>query len=116
MLKYAQTPVRRRGSVAAVSAVAIGAVSLAVFSAAPSATAGSLSGTLYRETTTKVAQWVAANPSDYRTSVISSKIANQPAAKWISSYNPSTVQSEVSGYVTAANNAGIPSCASSWRA
>ena len=71
-----------------------------------SASAGTLTGTLYRDTDTPVARWVAANPNDSRTSLISSRIASQPATRWLSNFNTGTVQAEVSGYVGAAVAAG----------
>jgi endoglucanase len=74
--------------------------------AAGSASAGTLSGTLYRDRDTPVARWVAANPGDSRTALISSRIASQPATRWLSNFNLSTVQSEVSTYVGAAAAAG----------
>ncbi|WP_249998325.1 glycoside hydrolase family 6 protein [Actinoplanes sp. M2I2] len=73
---------------------------------AGAASAGTLSGTLYRDPDTAVARWVAANPNDSRTSLISSRIASQPATRWLSNFNLGTVQSEVSAYVGAAAAAG----------
>jgi endoglucanase len=70
-----------------------------------SASAGTLSGTLYRDPNSGVARWVSANPNDSRTPAIRDKIASQPAARWLANFNPSTVQSEVSAYIGAANNA-----------
>src|SRR4051812_39693125 len=70
------------------------------------ASAGTLTGGLYREPTTAVARWVAANPNDSRTAVIRDKIASQPASHWLSVFNIGTVQSEVSSYVGAANAVG----------
>jgi endoglucanase len=49
-----------------------------------------------------VAKWVAANPSDSREPTIASKVASQPAATWYTTYNPATIQSQVSSLVTAA--------------
>jgi endoglucanase len=51
-------------------------------------------------------RWVAANPNDSRTPAIRDKIASQPAARWLANFNPSTIQSEVSTYIGAANSAG----------
>ncbi|GLW27546.1 glycoside hydrolase family 6 protein [Actinoplanes regularis] len=70
------------------------------------AEAGTISGTLYRDTNTAVARWVAANPGDSRTAVIRDRIASQPASHWLSNFNLSTIGSEVSTYVNAANAAG----------
>jgi endoglucanase len=69
------------------------------------AMAGSLSGTLYRDPDSQVVRWVAANPGDTRTPVIRDKIASQPQARWMATFNPGTVTSEVSGVVNAANSA-----------
>ncbi len=89
-----------------IAVAASGALAVATLQFAPPSSAGTLSGNLYKESSTKVATWLAANPSDSRASVISSKIASQPTAHWLSSYSPSTVQSEVSTLTTAANAAG----------
>ena len=70
------------------------------------ASAGTLTGTLYRDPDTAAARWVAANPGDARTSLISSRIASQPATRWLSNFNLQTVQSEVNAYVGAAAGAG----------
>jgi endoglucanase len=85
---------------ALVSAAAVGFT-------AGTASAGTLTGTFYREPdTTAVARWVAANPNDSRTPVIRTKIASQPASHWLSVFNLSTIESEVAGYVGAAAAAG----------
>ena len=78
----------------------------AVWFAAGPAAAGTLTGALYRESDTPATRWVAANSSDPRTPVIRDRIASQPASHWLSNFNLSTVQSEVSGYVGAAAAAG----------
>jgi endoglucanase len=70
-----------------------------------SASAGTLSGTLYRDPDSQVVRWVAANPNDSRTPVIRDKIASQSQVRWMSNFNLSTVQSEVSSFVGAANAA-----------
>jgi endoglucanase len=70
------------------------------------ASAGTLSGTLYKDPNSAVVKWVAANSGDSRMPVIRDKIASQPAARWVANYNPSTVQSETSAYISAANSAG----------
>jgi endoglucanase len=88
------------------------AASLAVAAAAGlwlttgTAAAGTLTGGLYRESTTAAARWVNANPGDSRTVVIRDKIASQPASRWLSNFNLATVESEVSTYVGAAAAAG----------
>jgi endoglucanase len=81
-------------------------VAAGVWIASGTASAGALSGSLYRDPNSAVVKWVAANPNDSRTGVIRDKIASQPAARWVANYNPSTIQSETSSYVSAANAAG----------
>jgi endoglucanase len=68
-----------------------------------SASAGTLSGTLYRDPDSQVVRWVAANPNDSRMPVIRDKVASQAQARWMANFNLSTVQSEVSSFVSAAN-------------
>ncbi|MGQ5260984.1 glycoside hydrolase family 6 protein [Micromonospora sp. ZYX-F-536] len=95
---------RRRS--AAISVAAVGAATaVGVCLAVGSASAGTLSGSLYRDPSSAVVRWVAANPGDSRTAVIRDKIASQPQARWFANFNPSTVQSEVSEFVGAANAA-----------
>ncbi|MFF5051673.1 glycoside hydrolase family 6 protein [Micromonospora sp. NPDC000663] len=69
------------------------------------ASAGTVSGSLYRDPSSAVVRWVAANPGDSRAAVIRDKIASQPQARWFANFNPSTVQSEVSEFIGAANAA-----------
>ncbi|MBG6102079.1 endoglucanase [Micromonospora vinacea] len=95
---------RRRSAAISVAAVA-GATAVGVCLAVSSASAGTLSGSLYRDPSSAVVRWVAANPGDSRTAVIRDKIASQPQARWFANFNPSTVQSEVSGFIGAANAA-----------
>ncbi|MEH0929677.1 glycoside hydrolase family 6 protein [Micromonospora sp. CPCC 205558] len=95
---------RRRSAAASVAAVA-GAAAVGVCLAVSSASAGTLSGSLYRDPSSAVVRWVAANPGDSRAAVIRDKIASQPQARWFANFNPSTVQSEVSGFIGAANAA-----------
>jgi endoglucanase len=91
---------------AAVAATAITATAVtAGLTSLGDARAGTLSGTLYRDPSSQVVRWVEANPNDARTPVIRDKIASQPEAHWLSAFNPSTVRSEVSGVVNAANSA-----------
>jgi len=66
------------------------------------ASAGSLSGTLYRDPNTQAARWVSANPNDSRAALIRDRIAAQPMARWMSYYKPSTVVSEVRSYISGA--------------
>jgi endoglucanase len=46
--------------------------------------------------------WDAANPGDSREATIASAIANEPTGIWFTTYNPTTIQSQVSSVVTAA--------------
>lgn len=78
---------------------------IVAFVVAKPAQAGTLSGTFYADPNSSVKRWLAANPNDSRAPLIASRIGSQPQGKWFASYNPSTIQSEVSAYVTAANNA-----------
>jgi endoglucanase len=96
---------RRRVSLVAGSAAALVAAG-AVWLTTGTASAGTVSGVLYRDPNTAVARWVAANPNDSRVGVIRDKIASQPAAHWVSSFNLSTVQADVSSYVSGAAAAG----------
>jgi endoglucanase len=89
-----------------VAGLAAAALTLGVTLLAPSASAGSLTGTLYVDPTTQSARWVAANPNDSRASVIRDRVATKAQARWMSAYNTSTVTSVVSEYITAANSAG----------
>src|SRR5262245_50855835 len=95
---------RRRPAALAVAGVACLAAA-ATWLATGSASAGTLTGSLYRDPNGAVVKWVASNPSDARTPQIRDRIASQPSAKWLSTFNLSTVASEVSGYVGAANAA-----------
>jgi endoglucanase len=97
---------RTKPVIAGLALLATGSLSVVGLAMAPASNAGSLSGTLYKETGTKVATWLAANPSDSKASVIAAKVGSQPVAHWVSAYSPSTVQSEVTTYVNAANTAG----------
>jgi endoglucanase len=98
-------PRARRRAVVAASVAAVAAAG-AVWLTTGQASAGTISGSLYRDPNTAAARWVAANPNDSRAAVIRDKIASQPSAHWVSSFNLSTVQSEVSTYVGAAAAAG----------
>jgi endoglucanase len=96
---------RRPAALAAAAAVGV-TVAAGVWFATGTASAGTLAGSLYREPNTQVSRWVAANPNDSRTPVISTNIASQPEAHWLSNFNTGTVQSEVASYVSGANSAG----------
>jgi endoglucanase len=95
---------RRTAPVLAAGVVAVAAAG--VWLGSGSASAGSLSGTLYRDPDSNVVRWVAANGGDSRAAVIRTNIASQPQARWFSNFNPSTVQQEASSFVGAANAAG----------
>lgn len=102
-------PHRRRTRTAAVIA-AVAAVlttaTAALLATGDSAFAGTLTGTFYKDPNSKVLQWLAANPNDSRAALIRDRIGVQPQGKWFAYYSPSTIQSEVSAYVSGANAAG----------
>ncbi|MFJ6087656.1 glycoside hydrolase family 6 protein [Streptomyces sp. NPDC092369] len=50
---------------------------------------------LYRHPESQVLDWVRANPSDPRTPVIESRIADRPAAVWFTDYSPDTIPARV---------------------
>ena len=99
----------RRAAVLAVAATAaaLGLVA-GVQSGAGAAVQGSLpAGTqFYRDATSQVVKWVAANPGDSRTPVISKRVASQPQGIWFSNYRPNTVTSDVRAVTAAAEQAG----------
>jgi endoglucanase len=97
-------PLRRLAPVFAASVVAVAAAG--VWLGGGSASAGSLSGTLYRDPDSNVVRWVAANGGDSRAGVIRTNIASQPQARWFANFNLSTAQQEASSFVGAANAAG----------
>lgn len=101
------SPRRRNRRLAAVAAAALTATTAlaGVLLATTEASAGTLTGSFYRDPTTAVVQWLAANPNDYRAPLISQRIGSQPQARWFASYNQSTIQSQVTSYVNAANSA-----------
>jgi endoglucanase len=102
---FARVPrsLRRLAPVLAAGVVAVAAAG--VWLGSGSASAGSLSGALYRDPDSNVVRWVAANGGDSRAAVIRTNIASQPQARWFSNFNPSTVQQEASAFVGAANAA-----------
>uniref|UniRef100_Q53488 Glucanase n=1 Tax=Micromonospora cellulolyticum TaxID=41676 RepID=Q53488_9ACTN len=93
---------RRRSAAISVTAVA-GLAAAGVLRVG--GVAGTVSGSLYRDPSSAVVRWVAANPGDFRAAVIREKIASQPQARWYANFNPSTIQSEVSAFIGAANSA-----------
>lgn len=64
-----------------------------------------LPGPLYIDPESQVQEWTAANAGDSRQPVIADRIASQPQARWLASYNPDTVQQEVADYMAAAGDA-----------
>ncbi|MEV0004744.1 glycoside hydrolase family 6 protein [Micromonospora sp. NPDC050980] len=96
---------RRRRSAALSAAAVAGLTAAGVCLAVGGASAGTVSGSLYRDPSSAVVRWVAANSGDSRAAVIRDKIASQPQARWYANFNPSTIQSEVSGFIGAANAA-----------
>jgi endoglucanase len=97
-------PHRRPALIAVAAATTL--VAAGVWMASGTASAGTLSGALYRDPNSNVVRWVAANPNDSRVTVIRDKVASQPQARWFSSFNPSAVQAEASAFIGAANAAG----------
>jgi endoglucanase len=102
--RHALSPRRLGVAVAAATALCATAATGVYF--AGGASAGTLTGTFYTATDTAAARWVAANPNDSRTALIRDKIATQSTSHWVSAFNVSTVQADISGYVGAANTAG----------
>jgi endoglucanase len=96
---------RPRRRTAVLAAVVAGALAAGVWLTTGTASAGTLSGSLFRDPNSSATRWVAANPNDSRASAIRDKVASQPAARWLANFNPSTIQSEVSAYIGAANSA-----------
>lgn len=60
----------------------------------------------YVNPNSNVEKWIAANPGDSRESAIASKIASQPQASWFTTYNPTTIASQVSAITAPAAAAG----------
>jgi endoglucanase len=75
---------------------------------AGAAVQGSLPATtqFYKDPTSQVVKWVAANPNDSRTPVISKRIASQPQGIWFANYKPDTVTADVRTVTSAAAGAG----------
>lgn len=99
-------PRSRRRLTALAGVVVCATAAAGVFVGAGVASAGTLSGSFYRESDTPGTRWLAANPNDSRAAVIRDRITSQPASHWLSNFNIGTVESEVSGYVGAAVRAG----------
>jgi len=58
---------------------------------------------LYRHPDSQVLDWVRANPSDPRASVIESRIADRPAAVWFADYAPDTIAARVRAVTSGAD-------------
>lgn len=97
----------RTAALIAAGAAALTAITTGLLATGESpAFAGTLSGTFYRDPNSQVMQWLAANPNDSRAQLIRDRIGSQPQGRWFANYNPSTIQSEVSAYVSGANSLG----------
>ena len=89
-------------------ALAAGTAAAVAASLLPVTPAGAATGNLpantvfYVNPNSGAAKWVAANPGDSREPTIASKIASQPSATWFTTYNPATIQSQISSLVSAA--------------
>ncbi|MCD0446722.1 glycoside hydrolase family 6 protein [Glycomyces sp. A-F 0318] len=57
---------------------------------------------LWTNPNTQAAEWVAENPNDWRAAMIRDRVAETPAGTWFTQHNPSTIQSQVQGVVSAA--------------
>lgn len=99
-------PSPRRPLLTAAVAALTGLAASVAWLAVGTTPASALTGSLYRDPNSQVIRWITANPNDSRTATIRDKIASQPAAHWLSAFSPSTVTSEVSGLVNAANTNG----------
>ncbi|MEV4556307.1 glycoside hydrolase family 6 protein [Kitasatospora sp. NPDC049285] len=107
--RAAVPPARSRSAavplLAAAAAVALVTVAQ---SGAGAAVQGSLpAGTqFYKDPASQVVKWVAANPNDSRTPVISKRVASQPQGIWFANYRPDTITSDVRTVTGAAATAG----------
>ncbi|MFJ5231299.1 glycoside hydrolase family 6 protein [Kitasatospora sp. NPDC088391] len=100
---------RRRAAALAVSAaLAAGGLVVAAQGGAGAAVQGSLPADtqFYKDPASQVVKWVAANPGDSRTPVVSRRIASQPQAVWFANYRPDNVTSDVRTITSAAAQAG----------
>jgi endoglucanase len=98
---------RRPVIAGAAAVVTVAAITAAVWAAGTgSATAGTVSGTFYRDPNSAVLRWLAANPNDTRATMIRDRIGSQPQGRWFANYNPATITADVSSYVSGANSAG----------
>ncbi|NUS16495.1 MAG: cellobiohydrolase [Streptomyces sp.] len=101
---------RRRKAAISVAATTVlaGALLGAQLATSGVAVAGSLptNTAFWTNPNASPAKWVAANPGDSRTPLISSRIASQPSATWFANYSPSTVTNDVRSITSAAASAG----------
>jgi endoglucanase len=102
---FARVPRSLRRLAPALAAGVVAVAAAGVWLGSGSASAGTLSGTLYRDPDSNVVKWVAANSGDSRAAVIRTNIASQPQARWFANFNLSTAQQEASSFVGAANAA-----------
>lgn len=97
---------RRRATLAGAGAAGVALVAGALgIAGTGSASAGTVSGTLYADPNSAVLRWLAANPNDSRASMIRDRIGSQPQGKWFTSVN-GNVTSDVAAYVNGANSVG----------
>ncbi|MFF8833055.1 glycoside hydrolase family 6 protein [Streptomyces sp. NPDC015131] len=68
--------------------------------------ARTVSADLYRHPQSQVLDWVRDNPGDPRRDVISSRIADQPAAVWFAAYDPGAITGRVRAVTSGAAAAG----------
>jgi endoglucanase len=102
---------RTKVLVSTVASVLAAAAGLSFAAASPAASASTVqpaaagAGGFYIDPTAAVQKWVAQNPNDSRMPTIRDRIAAVPQAHWVSRVDPSTVQAEVSAYVSGAGSA-----------
>ena len=104
-----RTAPRRRAAILALTAGATAAaVVLTGQTGATAAVQGSLAADtqFYKDPASQVVKWVAANPNDSRTQVISKRIASQSQGIWFANYKPDTVTTDVRTVTSAAASAG----------
>ncbi|MEU6353760.1 glycoside hydrolase family 6 protein [Streptomyces sp. NPDC047072] len=65
-----------------------------------------VSARLYHHPESQVEDWVRDNPGDWRTDVIASRIADQPAAVWFADFSPSTITSRVRAVTSGGSGQG----------
>lgn len=94
-----------KSAVAAVVAVAAGTAGLWL-AGGGSASAGTITGTFYRDPDSQVLRWLTANPGDSRAALIRDRIGVQPQAKWFTTPGTAGTTTAVQGYVGAAGAAG----------